>query len=109
MQILKKYEDLADYTDKKQLKRGITEEIMGAIGLVRKLIDSGFQNMKACVILTESKNETKEVYKDFGLSDLTVEFEEKITDEGDVWVKQVHILDDSGDGVIVFQKLDSCP
>ena len=109
MQILKTKTDLDDYVKKKPLPPRIYKELSTCIGQVQELIQSGFQEMKACVILTDSDKKLELIYKRYGLSDTTLECKDTFKSGGISWVKQVHVIDDSGDGIIIFQKLETCP
>ena len=101
--------DVDDYVKLKPLPPAVLKEITAAIGQIQELLKSGFQNMKACVIISETEKEHKTILKEYGLLDIMPEFTEYIPDGKDRWQKSVYITDDSGDGVVVFEKLDSRP
>ena len=109
MQIFKSVNDIEAYSKEAPLSSNITQQINTAIEQIRELRQSSFQEMKACVVLIETKEDSKKAISTFGIGAETLEAEEEIRDDyGAVWKKQIHILDDTGDGVIVFQKPDSC-
>ena len=105
----KEQKDVDGYVKSKPLSPAVLKEITTAIGQIQVLVESGFQGMKACVIMSETEKEHETILKEYGLLDRVPEFTEHITDGKDKWQKSVYITDDSGDGVIVFEKLDSRP
>ena len=109
MQRFKNTKDFDEYVKNKPLSPRILKEISAAVGQVQDLINSGFQGMKACVILIETEKEHETVIRKYGLSDIVPEFTEEIIDGKNTWQKSVYITDDSGDGIVVFYKPDVCP
>lgn len=112
MQIFKSKKDLDKYVRKKPLPPHILQEISVSISQVQELINSGFQNMKTCVIFSETEADGNVISQKFGANETTLENTAVISESenGEAkWLKQTYILDDSGDGIVVFRKADSCP
>ena len=112
MQIFKSKKNLDEYIGKKPLPPRILKEISVSISQVQELINSGFQDMKACVILCETKADRNEISQKFGADETTLENTAVISESESgaaKWLKQTYILDDSGDGIVVFKKAGSCP
>ena len=107
MQQFKTKEMVEYYLSEHHLGFTMAKQLFKSIRQIEELNKSNFQDMKAYIILTDTENEIDLIYKRYGLSDTTLEFEETIKSGGTTWGKQVHIIDDSGDGIIVFRKLNT--
>lgn len=108
MQIFKTKEKVEYYFSEHPLGFEMAKQLFQSVKQIEEVKNSGFQDMKACVILTDSDKELELIYKRYGLSDTTFECKDTFKSGGISWVKQVHVIDDSGDGIIIFQKFETC-
>ena len=71
MQIFKTKEMVEYYFSEHPLGFEMAKQLFQSVKQIEELNNSGFQDMKACVILTDSDKELELIYKRYGLSDTT--------------------------------------
>ena len=82
----------------------LREALVSSASLVESVREE-IPSARACVILSETEREHGEILQEYRLTDAFPEDSEDITAGGTIWRRQTYILDDAGDGIVLFYPL----
>ena len=101
---LKTKEEARRFASKSDLATTLREALVSSASLVESVREE-IPSSRACVILSETEREHREILREYRLTDAFPEDSEDITAGGTIWRRQTYILDDAGDGIFCFYPL----
>ncbi len=104
MQKLREEKDVSQYQKLSKTHTRLYKEMLKSVG-ISKLIRENIALASACVILLDSEEEKNDALAEYRLSGAVPEISEDFISEDITWRRQVYILDDAGDGIILFYPL----
>lgn len=103
MKRLKTKEELKEYLSQNSLSEILVANLRQDIKLVEECNNNGAS--PSCLLVAESKQEYEQISKEFNLHNNLPELKEVILIEGELWERQVYVLGDAGNGVVVYVNL----
>ena len=104
MKKFKNSEDVLEFAQKSNLPTELQEQILSSVSLVQTVLED-IPSAQACVILLDSEQQREELLRECSLNNTLPEINESTRIDNTVWARQVYILDDSGEGIIIFYPL----
>ena len=101
---LKTKEEARSFASKSDLATTLREVLVSSASLVESVREE-IPSARACVILSDSEREHSEILQEYRLTDAFPEDSEDFTVGGTIWRRQTYILDDAGDGIVLFYPL----
>ena len=101
---LKTKEEVQRFTSKSGLATTLREALVSSASLVESVREE-IPSARACVILSESEGEHSEILREYRLTDAFPEDSEDFAAGGAIWRRHTYILDDAGDGIVLFYPL----
>lgn len=106
MKILKSQKDVSECASALKLPAPILAELSKSVSLV-EVVREEIPSARACVILLDSEDKKAEILRKHGINDLNAETSEDIDLGKEKWRREVYVIDDAGDGVIIFRRASS--